>query len=236
MLLAGQIYPQILIESLEQRGLRPYFFTRWRSVFTDMTTHFLQPGEQPASVSYDELANQLAGRIHPSEIHGYLCGLLSSGQALNEQQWLDQLEQQVGDDGFDDAARQLSGQLFARTHSELASGSFAVPLLLPDDDDALAIRAEALGIWCQSFISGFGQGLQGAPVSEMAEEVLRDLAEIALIEPADEGEESERLFIEVSEFVRLAWLNVYAELGGQASERSSGAGENSGRVHKTTGD
>ena len=198
-----------------------------------MTTHFLQPGELPASVSYDELANQLADRIHPSEIHGYLCGLLSSGQTLNERQWLNQLEGQVGGDGFDDAARQLLGQLCARTQSELESGSFAAALLLPDDDDALDVRAEALGIWCQSFISGFGQGLQGALVSEMAEEVLRDLAEIGLIDAAGDGDESERLFIEVSEFVRLAWLNVYAELGagGQADERSSGAGENPGSVH-----
>ena len=185
-----------------------------------MTTHFLEPGELPASVSYDELANQLAGRIHPSEIHGYLCGLLSSGQALNERQWLNQLEGQVDCDGFDDAARQLLRQLLARTQSELESGSFAAALLLPDDDDALAVRAEALGIWCQSFISGFGQGLQGALVSEMAEEVLRDLAEIGLIDAAGDGDESERLFIEISEFVRLAWLNVYAELGagGQANE------------------
>ena len=189
-----------------------------------MTTHFSEPGELPASVTYDELANQLAGRIHPSEIHGYLCGLLSGGQVLNERQWLNQLEEQMGDDGFDDAVRQLLGQLFTRTQSELESGSFVAELLLPDDDDALDIRTEALGIWCQSFISGFGQGLQGALVSEMAEEVLRDLAEIALIEAADEGDESERLFIEVSEFVRLAWLNVYAEVGagGQASEGPSG--------------
>ena len=198
--------------------------TQRRSLFTDMTTHFSAPGELPASVSYDELANQLAGRIHPSEIHGYLCGLLSGGQVLNERHWLNQFEEQMGDDGIDDATRQLLGQLFARTQSELESGSFAAALLLPDDEDALDIRTEALGIWCQSFISGFGQGLQGALVSEMAEEVLRDLAEIALIEPADEGEESERLFIEVSEFVRLAWLNVYAEVGagGQAGAPPSG--------------
>ncbi|WP_257266985.1 UPF0149 family protein [Endozoicomonas sp. ONNA2] len=63
-------------------------------------------------------------------------------------------------------------------------------------------------------MSGFGQGLESQQVSEMVEEVLRDFAEISLIETAEEGEESEKLYVEVSEFVRLAWLNVYAEVCG----------------------
>jgi len=193
-----------------------------------MTTHLFESGEPPEFVSYDDLANQLAGRINPAEIHGYLCGLLSTGQVPNERQWLNQLEEQAGNEGLDDGARQLLCQLFARTQRELESGDLGAALLLPDDDDALELRTEALGIWCQSFISGFGQGWQGAQVSEMVEEVLRDLAEISLIEASGDGDESERLFVEISEFVRLAWLNVYAEVcAGGASD----AGGSHASVH-----
>ncbi len=122
-----------------------------------------QPGDLPVSVSFDELADRLAdqgGLSHPSEVHGYLCGLLSAGSQLSAQQWLQHLQEQMGDKTFDEPTAQLLSQLFAYTRSELESGSLSVTLFLPDDDEALGLRTEALGIWCQSFISGFGQGLE----------------------------------------------------------------------------
>ena len=187
-----------------------------------------QPGDLPVSVSFDELADRLAdqgGLIHPSEVHGYLCGLLSAGSQLSAQQWLQHLQEQMGDKTFDEPTVQLLSQLFAYTRSELESGSLSVTLFLPDDDEALGLRTEALGIWCQSFISGFGQGLENRQVSEMVEEVLRDFAEISLIETADESDETERLYIEVSEFVRLAWLNIVAEVCGLPETSSNEAGK-----------
>ncbi len=59
----------------------------------------------------------------------------------------------------------------------------------------------------------------------MVEEVLRDFAEISLIETADESDETERLYIEVSEFVRLAWLNIVAEVCGLPETSSNEAGK-----------
>ena len=187
-----------------------------------------QPGDLPVSVSFDELADRLAdqgGLSHPSEVHGYLCGLFSAGSQLSAQQWLQHLQEQMGDKTFDESTAQLLSQLFAYTRSELESGSLSVTLFLPDDDEALGLRTEALGIWCQSFISGFGQGLENRQVSEMVEEVLCDFAEISLIETADESDETERLYIEVSEFVRLAWLNIVAEVCGLPETSSNEAGK-----------
>ncbi|WP_257294089.1 UPF0149 family protein [Endozoicomonas sp. YOMI1] len=179
-----------------------------------MTIHPPQSGDIPAPVSFDELASHLAEQTHPSEIHGYLCGLFSAGVHPGVEQWLEQLAEQMGDKSINESARQLLSQLYLHTQNELNSGSLAATLLLPDDDEALGQRTQSLGIWCQSFISGFGQGLESRQVSEMVEEVLRDFAEISLIETAEESEESEKLYVEVSEFVRLAWLNVYAEVCG----------------------
>ena len=192
-----------------------------------MTIHPAPSGDIPVPVSFDELASHLAGQGHPSEVHGYLCGLFSAGAQPGVQPWLAQLAEQMGDQSFDEPTRQLLSQLFLHTQNELNAGSLAATLLLPDDDEALGLRTESLGIWCQSFVSGFGQGLQSRQVSEMVEEVLRDFAEISLIETAQESEESEKLYVEVSEFVRLAWLNVYAEVCG-LPELSSDA-RNSGQ-------
>ena len=169
--------------------------------------------QTPVPVLFDELAQQLANwHLHPSELHGYLCGLLSAASRIGEQQWLGQVADQVGEKSLDDATRQLLSQLFAYTQSELESGALSVTMLVPDDNERLCLRTEALGIWCQSFLSGFGQGLEGRKVSEMVEEVLRDFAQISLIEATEESEESEHLYMEVYEFVRLAWLNVAAEV------------------------
>ena len=179
-----------------------------------MTIQSSQSDDALAPISFDELTSHLAGQSHPSEIHGYLCGLFSAGVQPGVEQWLAQLAEQLGDKSIDEPAKQLLSRLFVQTQNALDSGSLSAALLLPDDEEALGLRTESLGIWCQSFISGFGQGLESQQVSEMVEEVLRDFAEISLIETAQEGEESEKLYVEVSEFVRLAWLNVYAEVCG----------------------
>lgn len=193
-----------------------------------------QSGDVPAPVSFDELADRLADLSHPSEIHGYLCGLLSAGAQPDVQQWLKQLAEQKGDESFDETTLQLLSQLFLNTRHDLESGSLSATILLPDDEEGLGIRTESLGLWCQSFISGFGQGLESQQVSEMVEEVLRDFAEISLIETAEENEESEKLYVEVSEFVRLAWLNVFAEVcqsEPQDDKASSGKGESPKTLH-----
>ncbi len=170
-----------------------------------------------APVLFDELAEQLADRdVHPSELHGYLCGLLSAASRMGVQQWLQQVADQIGEKNLDDATGQLLSKLFVYTQSELESGALSVTMLLPDDDESLSARTSALGIWCQSFLSGFGQGLGQRKVSEMVEEVLKDFAQIALIEASEESEESEHLYMEVYEFVRLAWLNVAAEVASAA--------------------
>ncbi|USE37232.1 UPF0149 family protein [Endozoicomonas sp. SCSIO W0465] len=185
-----------------------------------MTTVSSQPGDAPVPVSFDELADLLAEQSHPSEVHGYLCGLLSAGAHPDVKQWLEQLAEQIGDQSFDEHTKQLLSQLFWHTQDELSSGSLSVTLFLPGDDESLALRTQSMGLWCQSFISGFGQGLESRKVSEMVEEVLRDFAEISLIETAEENDESEKLYVEVSEFVRLAWLNVYAEVCGLPEDSS----------------
>lgn len=178
-------------------------------------------------VQFEELANgliELGGDGHPSEIHGYLCGLLCAGSRPSLKSWLVQVAEQLGDKTLDKQSEQLLTQLFNTTLEQLESGSLAATMLVPDDDDALELRTESLGVWCQTFISGFGQGLKKQDVSKMVEEVLRDFAEISLIEAAESTEDSEKLYMEVSEFVRMAWLSTFAEVNGLPEAKSDKGG------------
>ena len=175
-------------------------------------------------VLFDELADcltGLGGEGHPSEIHGFLCGLLTAGSRLSTRKWLEQVAEQLGDKTLDQKSEDVLNRLFNNTQSALETGDFSISMLLPDDDDALEQRTESLGVWCQSFISGFGQGLGKRDVDEMVEEVLKDFAEISMIEATESNEESETLYMEVSEYVRMAWLNIFTEVNGQSEQKAA---------------
>lgn len=180
--------------------------------------------ETVESVMFDELAEcltELGGEGHPSEIHGFLCGLLTAGSRLAGSNWLTQIAEQLGDKTLDQKSEDVLSRLFNNTLNGLEAGDFSVSMLLPDDDEALELRTESLGIWCQSFISGFGQGLGKCDVSEMVEEVLKDFAEISMIEATESSEESEKLYVEVSEYVRMAWLNTFTEVNAQPEQKAA---------------
>ncbi len=183
--------------------------------------------ESAKAVTFDELADrlvELGSNGHPSEIHGYISGVLSAGGRPAIKHWLEQVAEQLGDKTLDEAAISVLTQLYKRSLQQLEAGDFSIQLLLPDDDDGLQQRSEALGIWCQSFISGFGQGLNQQNVSDMVEDVLKDFAEISLIETTEEDEASEKLFMEVSEFVRMAWLAVFNEMHNKSENSKADKG------------
>ena len=192
------------------------------------TTETIKP------VLFDELADcltELGGDGHPSEIHGYLSGLFSSGSEPSEKKWLAQVAEQLGDKTLNAHSEEVLVRVYAGTQQQLESSEFSIQMLLPDDEESLAARTESLGIWCQSFISGFGQGLGKQDVSEVIEEILRDFAEISMIEPSEDSEESEKLYMEVSEFVRMAWLTVYTEVAGKPSPKQGSVLASGGTLH-----
>lgn len=175
--------------------------------------------EKPA-VTFDEVADMLVKQgstCHPSEIHGMLCGQLASGRRLTLEQWLQLLSGLTGKTlEADDAG--MASRLYKRTLVELDAADFAISLLLPDEDEALAQRTEALGLWCQSFLSGFGEGLSlqpqtGQAMEDEVESTLSDLSAIAQIQCADDDNNAaERDWLEVTEYVRMAVLLIFATM------------------------
>ena len=166
-------------------------------------------------VSFDELADrlvELGGGSHPSELHGLLCGLCSGGEPLSLVNWQRQVENMVSDEPLDEAIRQVITRLYHITHFQLEQGDFGIQLLLPDDEEPMAQRTEALGFWCHGFLSGFGESAANRTLSEDINGILRDFSEIAQIQEADDSDETERFFLEVSEYVRMALLNLFTEM------------------------
>lgn len=169
---------------------------------------------------FDLMARALAsaGVAHsPSELHGVICGLLATGQGLEDPTLLGTLaahaEQPEGlpaplaDALIDCRDNALAG--FSDTGLELA-------LLLPAEEEDLGLRVAALGQWSEGFLVGFGTGAAGIGDSELSpgiQEALSDLAAISQVDsPEEDDEEQERLFEQVTEHCRMAALMVYTDL------------------------
>lgn len=169
-------------------------------------------------LNFDDLANLLAplGTLNsPSELHGLLCGKLAGGAKLTEINWLlDAVEFLDFIAAPDEQVRHALSRLYHSTNNQL-QGEFNLKLMLPDDDNLLSERARALSEWCHGFLSGFGsvehQGKR--EISEEAEEMLQDLANIVQIQVEDEEDEpsAEADYMEVTEYVRVVVSSLYFE-------------------------
>lgn len=169
---------------------------------------------------YQPLTDVLARagvRHGPSELHGVICGLLSTGQALADAELQGLLASHAELEGQWPAQ---AGEAFAALR-DLAAESFTgtgldLALLLPDDDEELGLRVAALGQWAEGFLVGFGTGTAGKKDSDFSpalQEALADLAAISNVETPDEsGEEEEAMFQEVVEHTRVSALMVFTEL------------------------
>ncbi|MCL6270280.1 UPF0149 family protein [Sansalvadorimonas sp. 2012CJ34-2] len=167
---------------------------------------------------FDQLSDlflEVKSLTSPSELHGVLCGQLCAGLRPSQQTWLASAEEQLNvADGLTARAKSVLADFYDVVMTNLSSESLSFSLLLPDDDETVGQRTEALGQWCAGFLSGYGMG--GIARENMSEEsigVLTDLAQIAQVEAEDleESEDSERDFFEVCEYVRMATLMLFSE-------------------------
>lgn len=161
---------------------------------------------------------QQQGVMHsPSELHGVLCGLLSTGFGQHNEDALGvlaahaELEQRWPSD----AERQWLAIRDAAMEAFAGEG-LDFHLLLPDDSEELGVRVAALGQWCEGFLVGFGTGTAGETDAQLApalQEAIRDIAAISQVSLPDENSEEEAaMYEQVAEHVRMAALMVFTEL------------------------
>ncbi len=162
-----------------------------------------------------------------TESHGALCGMLCAQGATDASQWMLQV---LGEHEESSKALQQVGKMLLQIHQlsveQMNDSDVEFELMLPDDDEPLGARVEALGTWCQGFVYGLAVGgvKEETELPEDSKELIKDILEIsragyvaddeaelnASIE--DDNEEDEVAFMEVTEYVRMGTLLIYEEL------------------------
>lgn len=158
------------------------------------------------------LANSRALTDAP-EAHGTLAGALCAAAEYTLTDWLAEL---YADGHADPQSTAALSVIFDVTRAELASDEMTFEALLPDDDEPIADRAEALGQWCQGFL--YGLGTQPIPEPDQlppdAGEVVRDMTALTQVaaDSAESEESNEQAYAELVEFVRIGAQLLFDEL------------------------
>jgi len=149
-----------------------------------------------------------------AEAHGSLCGALCSMTPYGLQDWVNELLPDQA--ALSDESAAMMEKVFAATATCFGEQGMAFQPLLPDDDQPLNGRANALGLWCTGFLYGLGTG----QISDLhalkgdVGEIVRDFTEIsqATGDEADSDEANEFAYAELVEFIRVAAQVVFEEL------------------------
>lgn len=163
------------------------------------------------------ILNHTALKLHPSQAHGLIAGILSGNP--NNPAW----EALVTGEKESSAAHDVLQNLYDLSAQQLKEFLFEFQLLLPGENESLPQRAEALTLWCQGFLTGLKlsqvQIVDREP-SEMTE-ALNDLIEIAKMdyEEVVASEEDEAAYIELVEYVRMAIILIYQDLRDKTTDQ-----------------
>ena len=153
--------------------------------------------------------------VSPSELHGLISGHLAAGARLQPTMLLQTACELLDIEALSHESSKVTlVNLYSASCDALERLDLDFEMLLPDDENEISQRADALGRWCQSFLSGFG--LYGkhtdASLSSEAKETLTDLGQIAQISiELEELDENESDLMEVQEYVRMAVLMLFTE-------------------------
>lgn len=178
-----------------------------------------RPQQDPLdSTNNYDLFQRLLGDSHAmadaAEAHGTLAGALCAAPGYRLEDWLAEI---LPEGAVPAAAGSELATLYEETRSALLGADLELQLLLPDDEQPLAERTEALALWCNGFLYGLGTSGAGDPavLPGDAGEVVRDLTEIsrAGVEDADGLEANEEALAQLVEFVRLGVQLVCEEIG-----------------------
>lgn len=158
------------------------------------------------------------------ESHGVLCGMLCAQGSIEAPAWLVHVlgEQDANSsEGLQQVAGMLM-QLYQLTVEQMNGSEVDFSLYLPDDDEPLDERVEALSSWCQGYVYGIAAGgiQRDTTLPEDSQELIRDMVEISKIgqgslasdDAESAREEDEVAFMEVVEYVRMGVMLIYEEI------------------------
>ena len=159
---------------------------------------------------------QSDAELSAAEAHGMATGMLCVDEQAESASWLVEL--------LDDSSsvpeenKNVLVRLFEETRRLLASDEFEFDLFLPEDDASLIEQVEALKNWCRGFLFGVSSGTSAANFPKDAREILKDIVEFTKLDANAEGDEDERAYMEITEYLRSAVLLLRDELGNSSDE------------------
>ncbi len=167
--------------------------------------------------SLQTLLRQLHAPVELPELHGALTGYLSAGSGLNRNNWLRAIAQdEIADELQNSSDHAAFGNLYDDTRAAMNDEDLSFSPFLPDTEQPIDTRSEALVNWCRGYLGGLGlTGVDPASyLNDEAQDALNDLAKIAAttvseVEPTNEAEED---FFELFEYVRISVIMIADDL------------------------
>lgn len=175
------------------------------------------------AIRHDELDAALKGcgaTWDAAQAHGLLSGCLAIGGTESGFAWLSQvLEGADTVSTLRDECEVLLSALFEATYRQLSERQSEFEPLLPDDEDSTAVRAVALGHWCEGFLHGLvssthGDALKERLAADPLADIIRDMLQITRATADDESnsETDEAAYAELVEYLRVAAQLTFEEL------------------------
>ncbi len=193
----------------------------------------------PAAIIYDDvvdLVEELDANCTAEELHGMAAGQIAAAKVNSDEAWLKTSAEFMDiDDSFCPAvARRELIALYRQLEVALKDPDLGFCLLLPSDDkEPVAVRAVALGRWCQGFLVGFGMaGVNRDMLGEELAGALKDIAAISQVRPDEaDSEENEKSFVSLTEYVRIVVLNIFVLMIEKSRHASNSSGGETGQIH-----
>lgn len=199
---------------------------------------------------YQRSLSDLDATVECSEAHGILCGMLSLDAHAQGSDWLGLQEdtpkqlfkqfltenhqthqtdshQEHFPSDANASPQHLAIVELATLHNEtreqLNSLNYEFNPLLPDDNETIALRTQALSLWCQGFL--FGLSISGLKtldaLSEASREIVEDFSAIAQLEEQfEEGEDEESAYMELVEYLRIGTFTIVDENAQQTDSKT----------------
>ncbi|MCX7545977.1 UPF0149 family protein [Marinicella gelatinilytica] len=151
----------------------------------------------------------------PAELHAQASAMLCFNADTHFKNWLQlTMADFCLSETAPEAVTEVFSAVFELAKKELKDPEYGYYLILPDDNDDLAIRLKAVSDWVNAFLSGIGQaGFSYAGLTEESREFISDLNAIGQLDNQVEGVESDELdYQQVVEYIRCGVMLLYTEL------------------------
>ncbi|MCW8879782.1 MAG: UPF0149 family protein [Kangiellaceae bacterium] len=150
-----------------------------------------------------------------SELQAAICGMIAAGLKPNDRGWRDTIFDLINDGReVPIEVKQVIEELAEWTDKNINEQDSLAPTLLPDDGYPAVDQLEAIAVWCQGFLLGFGlQTSNDSVENPEVREGLNDLAEISQLElEAEDNEETRHAIFSFIEHIRVVVQVIHWEL------------------------